>query len=106
MHIKKYVANTMQEALRQIKKELGPEALILSVNTIKTKSGPLALMSPARVEVTAALDEAVPERRYPSSPLSSNRPANPGPQGERPYSRMHFPDFQRVSREQSRWPRI
>ena len=66
MQIKKYVANSIQEALRQVKKELGPEALILSVNNIKAKTGPLALMSPARVEVTAAIDEDAPAYKYPA----------------------------------------
>ncbi|MEW5800601.1 MAG: flagellar biosynthesis protein FlhF [bacterium] len=69
MHIKKYVANSIQEALSQIKKELGPQALILSVNNIKAKVGPLALMSPARVEVTAVIDEDPPADRYPESTL-------------------------------------
>ncbi|MCL6582436.1 MAG: flagellar biosynthesis protein FlhF [bacterium] len=76
MQIKKYVASTIQEALRQVKKELGPEALILSVNNIGAKAGPLALLSPARVEVTAAIDEDAlaghPPARYPASVLPSS----------------------------------
>lgn len=115
MHIKKYVASNIQEALRQVKKELGPEALILSVNNIKARPGPLAIMSPARVEVTAAIDEAVPSaeypRRYPASILpSAHQPSEPGmtlsagppsartaglgPQINRQRSRKRLPDFQ------------
>ncbi|MEW6379305.1 MAG: flagellar biosynthesis protein FlhF [bacterium] len=115
MHIKKYVAGNIQEALRQVKRELGPEALILSVNNIKARTGPLALMSPARVEVMAALDEDIPSsghpRQYPASILPSAqqppepspvRSAGPGsvrtagidPQIDQQRSRRHLPDFQ------------
>jgi hypothetical protein len=52
MQVKKFEAPTMQEALKVIKRELGPEAIILSTKHIKSGFG---LMSKASVEVTAAI---------------------------------------------------
>ncbi|MGZ3720014.1 MAG: flagellar biosynthesis protein FlhF [Bdellovibrionota bacterium] len=54
MQVKKFEAPTMQEALKVIKRELGPEAIILSTKHIKSGFG---LMSKASVEVTAAVAE-------------------------------------------------
>jgi len=52
MKIKKYTAASMREALIQIKKELGPEAVILKTRTIEGKG----LLKKNEIEVTAALD--------------------------------------------------
>jgi flagellar biosynthesis protein FlhF len=54
MQVKKFEAPTIQEALEVIKRELGPEAIILQ--TKKHKKG-FGLMSQASVEVTAAVSE-------------------------------------------------
>ena len=54
MQVKKFEAPTMQEALNVIKRELGPEAVILS--TKQNRSG-FGLMSKASVEVTVAVSE-------------------------------------------------
>jgi flagellar biosynthesis protein FlhF len=54
MQVKKFEAPTMQEALKTIKRELGPEAIILSTKHLKSGFG---LMSKASVEVTAAIAE-------------------------------------------------
>ena len=54
MQVKKFEAPTIKEALDTIKKELGPEAIILQ--TKKNKRG-FGLMSKASVEVTAAVSE-------------------------------------------------
>ncbi len=54
MQVKKFEAPTMQEALETIKRELGPEAIILQ--TKKHKRG-FGLMSRASVEVTAAISD-------------------------------------------------
>ncbi len=55
MKIKKIVGRNFKEALENVKKELGADAVILSSKTIKT--GPFGLMHKDAVEVTAALDE-------------------------------------------------
>ncbi len=51
MQVKKYTSKSMKEALRLIKEELGPEAVILAARDIK--SGP----GQGEVEVTAAVSE-------------------------------------------------
>jgi flagellar biosynthesis protein FlhF len=61
MQVKKFEAPTMQEALKVIKRELGPEAIILSTKHIKSGFG---LMSKASVEVTAAIaDKELKKKR-------------------------------------------
>jgi flagellar biosynthesis protein FlhF len=59
MHIKKYRAPTQLEAVRQVKEELGPEALILSVDSTRRDRGWFGLMGKTVVEVTAAVDREV-----------------------------------------------
>ncbi len=54
MHIKKFEAPTIQEALDTIKRELGPQAIILQ--TKKNKKG-FGLMSGGSFEVTAAVPD-------------------------------------------------
>src|SRR6202040_1208333 len=54
MQVKKFEAPTLQEALDHVKRELGPEAIILQ--TKKNKRG-FGLMSQGSVEVTAAVSE-------------------------------------------------
>lgn len=57
MIIKKYIADTMNEALNMIRFELGPEAIIVSKRTIKQK-GVLGAFLPKKLEVTAAIDDS------------------------------------------------
>jgi flagellar biosynthesis protein FlhF len=54
MQVKKFEAPTIQEALETIKRELGPEAIILQ--TKKNARG-FGLLSRASVEITAAVSE-------------------------------------------------
>lgn len=54
MQVKKYEAPTMSEALKLVKAELGPDAIILS--TKKHRKG-FGLLSKASVEITAAVSE-------------------------------------------------
>lgn len=56
MKIKKFVGKSFKEALEIVKKELGPDAIILSSKSVKT--GPFGLLNKEAVEVTAAMDEA------------------------------------------------
>lgn len=59
MHIKRFEANSMEEALTEIKQVFGPDALILSSRTIRKNRRSLGLFSRERVEVQAA----APRRR-------------------------------------------
>lgn len=62
MQVKKFEAPTIQEALETIKRELGPEAIILQ--TKKNKKG-FGLMSSSSVEVTAAVSErSLQKKKY------------------------------------------
>jgi flagellar biosynthesis protein FlhF len=49
MQIKRYEVSKIQDAMQQIKSDLGPEAIILSTKTIK-------LSNPQKIEVIAAID--------------------------------------------------
>ncbi|MBC7387157.1 MAG: flagellar biosynthesis protein FlhF [Cryobacterium sp.] len=67
MQIKKFEAPSIQEALDAIKRELGPEAIILQ--TKKNRKG-FGLMGGASVEVTAAIsDRSATKRAYSESRL-------------------------------------
>lgn len=56
MRIRRFEADNMAEALRMIKEEFGPDAVILSVRDLKKNSGLLGFMKNPGVEVTAAID--------------------------------------------------
>lgn len=55
MKIKRYIVKNMQEALYLIKQDLGPDAMIISSQKVKEK-GFRGFFSPAKIEVTAAID--------------------------------------------------
>jgi flagellar biosynthesis protein FlhF len=55
MRIKKYEAYTLQEALAKVKKDFGPEAVILHTKTYK-KGGVFGLFGNEMTEVTAGID--------------------------------------------------
>lgn len=57
MKIKRFEASSMSEALRQIKKEFGDEAVILSAKSSKKGKRFLGKKAPAQVVVTAAIDK-------------------------------------------------
>ncbi len=56
MQIKRFQAQTMTEALRMVKKEFGPDAVILSAQNAKSTPGLLGRLKKTGVEVTAATD--------------------------------------------------
>ncbi len=56
MNLKRYRVNTIQEALQQIKKDLGPDAVIVSTRQVKESSGKFGLFGKTMLEVTAAKD--------------------------------------------------
>lgn len=85
MRIKRFEARNMQEALRQVKEVLGPEAIILSTHTLRSSNrsrpGP-----PALCEVVAAVDSR-PAELAPACPAPVPRPGtrNFPPPGEDPF---------------------
>ena len=54
MHIKRFEAATLAEALAEVKSVLGPDALILSSRTIRRSRDRFGLLSRSVVEVQAA----------------------------------------------------
>ncbi|MGD9330944.1 MAG: Ada metal-binding domain-containing protein [Desulfobacterales bacterium] len=79
MQIKRFEAKNMTEALRQIKRTLGSEAVILSAKDLRRENRLLGISRQIGVEVTAAVDEDYPE-------LSSGHPSvtpPPTPSGKR-----------------------
>jgi len=81
MQIKRYEAKNVQEALEKIKKELGPDAIILSSKQLSGGKTP-------RVEVVAAKDSGETPILRPSSgrPYGESIPSSPviAPAGEKP----------------------
>src|SRR5919201_2723253 len=67
MQIKTFRALDIREALRRIKAELGPEAVILSTQEVRKGSGTFGLFGRTMVEVTAAVDRDAPEARSPAT---------------------------------------
>ena len=60
MIIKKYQGSTDKEAILKAKDDLGKEAIVMNIKTIKPK-GLRKIFSKTVVEVTAAIDENVPD---------------------------------------------
>ena len=56
MQIKRFEAQDMTHALRLIKKQFGPQAVILSARTLKKEPGMFGFLKTPGVEVTAATD--------------------------------------------------
>jgi len=88
MQIKRFEAKNMTEALRSIKKEFGPEAVILSARTLKKERGIFGHPKSTGVEVSAAIDTYYPDyktnnslKRYPNYPADQQN--RNGHEGER-----------------------
>jgi flagellar biosynthesis protein FlhF len=56
MHIKRFEAASMEQALSQVKAELGPDALILSSRTLRKGRSVFGLMARETVEIQAAIE--------------------------------------------------
>ncbi|HZJ83670.1 MAG TPA: flagellar biosynthesis protein FlhF, partial [Clostridia bacterium] len=76
MIIKRYIASTIQDAMSQVKIEMGSDAIILNTRKIK-KKGLLGLFKKPLMEVTAAIDEPIPIAPTPSiEPIMEEMPEN------------------------------
>lgn len=64
MNLKRYRVNNIQEALQQIKKDLGPDAIIVSTKQVK-EGGSFGLFGKTMLEVTAARDETAKKKAPP-----------------------------------------
>ena len=72
MRIKKFVAHSLKEATEQMKKELGPEAIVVSSRKV-TRGGPFNFLGRDAFEVTGAIDDAPPttQNTYRRRPAAS-----------------------------------
>ncbi|MBQ8412400.1 MAG: flagellar biosynthesis protein FlhF [Lachnospiraceae bacterium] len=61
MIIKKYKAQTEKEAILMAREDLGPDAIVMNVKTIKP-AGLFKLFKKSRVELTAAIDDNISEK--------------------------------------------
>lgn len=72
MRVKRYIVDSMPEALEKIRADLGKEAVILNSKPVKT-GGLFGMFGKMRIEVIAAVDERVAENEQSQRP-SMNRP--------------------------------
>lgn len=73
MQVKRFEAVDMQEAIRLVKQELGPQAIILSTRSVKKGNGAFGLFGRSMVEVTAAVDREEAVDPEPAPPPSHNK---------------------------------
>ena len=104
MQIKRFEAKNMSEALRLIKKELGPDAVLLSARSLKKQGGLLGGFRKMGVEVTAAIDN--PAQSNPlseSAAVSRTRKRRSGfDDANRPYEKYRRNSALRSYRQYSR----
>ena len=74
MQIKRFEAKDMTTALKMIKEELGPEAVILSARSVKVENRILGSVKTTGVEVTAATDASLGSGASHSDPYPVERP--------------------------------
>ncbi len=79
MHIKRFEADTLKEALKRVREALGPDALVLETRKVGSGRSRFGLAARTRVEVVAASERAAPvEPQGPSRRAArepSRRPA-------------------------------
>jgi len=76
MQIKRFEAKNMTAALRLIKNELGPDAVILSARSLRKGAGFFGSMKSAGVEVTAAIDNQGSPLKNSNSTVRKNTYSN------------------------------
>lgn len=89
MRIQKIEADSWQQAIRLVKEQLGPDALILSTRRTTRKGGGLGLFGRPVVEVTVALEEGTNSETVSrlAGRRSASGPSGKAPAGENPLSR-------------------
>ena len=67
MRIKKFVAHSLKEATEEMKKELGPDAIVVSSRKI-ARGGPFNFLGRDAFEVTGAIDLSLIHISEPTRP--------------------------------------
>src|SRR6185295_9253460 len=91
MKMKVFHAETMHDAIRAIKDELGPDALILCTKRVRRGSLPFSMFGRSLLEVTAATD-SMADQVAADTQATSPIPQEEQPAVEKP--REHAPAFQ------------
>ncbi len=77
MFVKRFVASDMQEAMKKIKKEFGPDAVILDSKTVRAKG--IAGLFKKKIEVVAAYEPKRENEALPASAIPQNtKPVSSG----------------------------
>lgn len=87
MNLKRYRVHNIQEALQQIKKDLGPDAVIVSTRKVREGTGAFGMFGKTMLEVTAAKDTQAPKNKPPAAapvPPQRTEPAPPPATGYPP----------------------
>lgn len=58
MRIKKFIGPDTEEAIKKVRQEFGPEAVILAMRAIKRGKGTFGMLGRSLVEITAGIDDA------------------------------------------------
>lgn len=93
MKLKRFEALTLQEALAAVKAELGTDAVIISTRRINKGGGFLGLLSQPMIEVTAAVDRKVGNKKNgnaSTAPVSSSVTLQPEPREAELSSTRHW----------------
>ncbi|MGZ9584620.1 flagellar biosynthesis protein FlhF [Paenibacillus marinisediminis] len=85
MRVKKYLVETMPEAMSLIRQELGKDAVIVSTKEVKT-GGFAGMFRKRMIEVTAAVDHTATKRQESEKPTPAARPAVPASLARNVYS--------------------
>ncbi|MGZ0085263.1 flagellar biosynthesis protein FlhF [Caldibacillus thermoamylovorans] len=85
MKVKKFIAPSMNEAMKQVRAELGRDAVILRSKEIQT-GGLFGLFAKKKVEVLAGVDPDPLPRRQPETALFERPPATALEKGDRSFA--------------------
>ncbi|MEQ1439316.1 flagellar biosynthesis protein FlhF [Fontimonas sp. SYSU GA230001] len=94
MKIKRFVAGSMREAIRLVREEQGPEAVILSNRRVP---GGIEVVS--ATDYDAALMQAVGRREAPAAPVAAHPSAAAAPRPQAAPAAMPAPEIQQLRRE-------
>ncbi len=93
MELKKFYADNMQEALKKIKNDLGPDAVIISSKMVRAQKGLKGLFSKKMIEVVVSYDETESKKK---PGLTYSRPSfsdSMAPFGDKPVFSENKPIF-------------
>jgi len=94
MRVKRYVVDTMPDALQKIRSDLGKDAVILNTKEIRS-GGFLGMFSKKRIEVIAATDASAPPPPKPPASAGAQPAPRPGAGTVQPASQQLFSAYTR-----------